>query len=276
MFPAIRSIRSTTPLAATRLHHHHPPQPPPPPSRLLPHDSPTSTPPSSSSSSPSSSPPYHLTRFKFVTYLATPEYGDISTQAHRVEEETYETVGTSKQALLDAERKVVQIILHGIVNDIYSTGDACPNAQCSGDVESYRTIDARVSEDNTLGPMPQRQMTFKQNSSSLAPKRQHVSHHNSSEPEIQDHSNEPSNSTLVPEVVPTADTTQTAMTDLDILFSPMFDEYFNGGNQGVSKSSAHSDNHQQDTSPQLNVQPTSEPSTLTTNVNAAETTTIKK
>ncbi|GJS82920.1 retrovirus-related pol polyprotein from transposon TNT 1-94 [Tanacetum coccineum] len=50
----------------------------------------------------------------------------------------------------------------------------------------------------------------------------------------------------------------------------MFDEYFNGGNQDVSNSSATFDNQQKDATPQLNVQTTSEPSTPTTNVNAEE------
>ncbi|GJW96046.1 hypothetical protein Tco_0177854 [Tanacetum coccineum] len=49
----------------------------------------------------------------------------------------------------------------------------------------------------------------------------------------------------------------------------MFDEYFNGDNQVVSRSLVITDNHQQhDTSLQLNVQPVSEPSTSTTTVNA--------
>ncbi|GJR78744.1 retrotransposon protein, putative, unclassified [Tanacetum coccineum] len=49
----------------------------------------------------------------------------------------------------------------------------------------------------------------------------------------------------------------------------MFDEYFNGDNQVVSRSLVVTDNHQQhDTSLQLNVQPISEPSTSTTTVNA--------
>nr|GFC45603.1 hypothetical protein [Tanacetum cinerariifolium] len=47
--------------------------------------------------------------------------------------------------------------------------------------------------------------------------------------------------------------------------------YFNGGNQDVSKSFAFSDNlQQQDTSPTLNVQHTSVPTTSTKIVNAKE------
>ncbi|GJS09713.1 retrovirus-related pol polyprotein from transposon TNT 1-94 [Tanacetum coccineum] len=85
------------------------------------------------------------------------------------------------------------------------------------------------------------------------------------------HNNEPSSSTLVPKVVPSANTTYTSsLQELELMFSPMLDEYFNGGNRGVSKSSALFDNQQHDTPPQLHVQPTLEPSTPTTNVNAEE------
>ncbi|GKF04619.1 hypothetical protein Tco_0035287 [Tanacetum coccineum] len=54
------------------------------------------------------------------------------------------------------------------------------------------------------------------------------------------------------------------------MFSPMYEEFFNGGNQGVSKSFALSNNHHKDTSSQLNVQPTSEASTPATNNNVEE------
>ncbi|GKC13600.1 hypothetical protein Tco_1010382 [Tanacetum coccineum] len=94
----------------------------------------------------------------------------------------------------------------------------------------------------------------------LAPKRQMNSDHNSSELAIQDHINEQSSLKLVPNVVPPADKTATSQQELELLFSPMYEEYFNAGNQSVSKSSALSDNLQQhDTQPTLNVQPTLEP-----------------
>ncbi|GJU52579.1 hypothetical protein Tco_1226293 [Tanacetum coccineum] len=74
-----------------------------------------------------------------------------------------------------------------------------------------------------------------------------------------------------PEVVSHAYLTDTSsLQELELLFTPLFDEYFNGGNHDVSNSFALSDNHQKDTSPQLNVQPTLEPSNPTTNVNAEE------
>ncbi|GJS08939.1 hypothetical protein Tco_0365735 [Tanacetum coccineum] len=55
---------------------------------------------------------------------------------------------------------------------------------------------------------------------------------------IHDHSNEPSSSKLVPKVVPPADKTATSQQELELLFSPIYEDYFKAGNQSVSKSSA--------------------------------------
>ncbi|GJT94688.1 hypothetical protein Tco_1090206 [Tanacetum coccineum] len=64
-----------------------------------------------------------------------------------------------------------------------------------------------------------------------------------------------------------------SLQELDLLFSPTYDEYFTAGNQSVSNPSALSGNLQkQDTKPTLNVQPTLEPTTPT-NVNVEETNT---
>ncbi|GJY08157.1 hypothetical protein Tco_0375211 [Tanacetum coccineum] len=77
---------------------------------------------------------------------------------------------------------------------------------------------------------------------------------------IHDHSNEPSSSKLVLKVVPRADKTATSQQELELLFSPMYEEYFNAGNPSVSKYSAPSDNLQQhDTQPIANIHPTLEP-----------------
>ncbi|GKF17092.1 hypothetical protein Tco_0062010, partial [Tanacetum coccineum] len=75
----------------------------------------------------------------------------------------------------------------------------------------------------------------------------------------------------VPNVSPLADTNTPSLQELDFLFSPLFKEYFTAGNQSVSKSSSLFDNSkQQDTQPTTNIQPTTEPITPTTNVNAEE------
>ncbi|GJY69486.1 hypothetical protein Tco_0472468 [Tanacetum coccineum] len=98
-----------------------------------------------------------------------------------------------------------------------------------------------------------------------------TSNHNSAELGIHDHDNEPSSSKLVPKVVPPADKTATSQQELKLLFSTMYEEYFNVGNPSVSKSSALSDNLQQhDTQPTTNIHPTSEPINPLTNVNVEE------
>ncbi|GKB21883.1 hypothetical protein Tco_0855806 [Tanacetum coccineum] len=57
---------------------------------------------------------------------------------------------------------------------------------------------------------------------------------------------------------------------LDLLFVPLYDEFFNDGTSRVNKSSSPTDNStQQDTPPTMNIHPTSEPSTPT-NVYAEE------
>ncbi|GKE03442.1 hypothetical protein Tco_1395460, partial [Tanacetum coccineum] len=88
---------------------------------------------------------------------------------------------------------------------------------------------------------------------------------------IQDHNNEPSSSTLVPNVSPPANTNALSIQELEFLFSPLFEEYFTAGNQSVLKSSSLSDNSaKQNTQPIANIQPTTEMITPTKNVNAEE------
>ncbi|GJS77689.1 hypothetical protein Tco_0727570 [Tanacetum coccineum] len=58
--------------------------------------------------------------------------------------------------------------------------------------------------------------------------------------------------------------------ELDLLFGPLYDEFFNDGTSRVNKSSSLTDNSiQKDTPPSMNIQPPSEPSTPT-NVHAEE------
>ncbi|GJU46897.1 hypothetical protein Tco_1204163 [Tanacetum coccineum] len=68
---------------------------------------------------------------KYVTVLATPESPDVEGSLQPLTEklkETYKTISADIQNQLDVKAEVVQIILKGIDNDIYSTVDACPNA----------------------------------------------------------------------------------------------------------------------------------------------------
>ncbi|GKC87046.1 retrovirus-related pol polyprotein from transposon TNT 1-94 [Tanacetum coccineum] len=81
------------------------------------------------------------------------------------------------------------------------------------------------------------------------------------------------NSDLVPQlqnVSLLADTTTPSQQELDLLFGPLYDEFFNAGTSRVNKSSSATNNStQQDTLPTTNIHPTSEPLTPT-NVHAEE------
>ncbi|GJX68070.1 hypothetical protein Tco_0303797 [Tanacetum coccineum] len=104
-----------------------------------------------------------------------------------------------------------------------------------------------------------------------APQLQKLFVHNSTELGIQDHINEPLTSKLVPNVVPSVDISDTSQQELDLLFSPLYEEYFTAGNQSVSKSFALLDNSpQQDIQPPLNVQPIIELIIQKTTIHAKE------
>ncbi|GKB19773.1 hypothetical protein Tco_0853696 [Tanacetum coccineum] len=95
--------------------------------------------------------------------------------------------------------------------------------------------------------------------SGLVPQRQKASDYDNPDPapELQN-------------VSPSADTTVPSQQELDLLFGPLYDEFFNDGTSRVNKSSSPTDNSApQDTHPSMNIQPPSEPSTPT-NVHAEE------
>nr|GEU34647.1 integrase, catalytic region, zinc finger, CCHC-type, peptidase aspartic, catalytic [Tanacetum cinerariifolium] len=107
--------------------------------------------------------------------------------------------------------------------------------------------------------------------SGLAPQLQKTSDYNSLELRIQDYNNEPSSLKLVLNVSPSTDTNASSLQELEFLFSPLFKEYFTVGNRSVSKSFGLSDNSkQQDIQPTTNIQPSTELTTPTTNVNPEE------
>ncbi|GJZ22877.1 retrovirus-related pol polyprotein from transposon TNT 1-94, partial [Tanacetum coccineum] len=99
-------------------------------------------------------------------------------------------------------------------------------------------------DNNTSGLVPQRQKASDYDNSGPAPQLQNVS--------------------------PSADTTVPSQQELDLLFGPLYDEFFNAGTSSVNKSSSPTDNSkQQDTPPTMNIQSSTEPTTPT-NVNAEE------
>ncbi|GJV52527.1 retrovirus-related pol polyprotein from transposon TNT 1-94 [Tanacetum coccineum] len=65
-----------------------------------------------------------------------------------------------------------------------------------------------------------------------------TSDHNRSELDTQDHNNEPSSSKLVPNVSLPTDTDAPSLQELDLLFSPLYEEFFTAGNPKVAESSS--------------------------------------
>nr|GEV95986.1 uncharacterized mitochondrial protein AtMg00810-like [Tanacetum cinerariifolium] len=73
---------------------------------------------------------------------------------------------------------------------------------------------------------------------------------------------------LIQHVLPSADTTVPSQQELDLLFGPFYDEFFNTGTSSVNKSSSPTDNSKhRDTPPITNIQSSIEP-TNPTNENA--------
>ncbi|GKC85112.1 retrovirus-related pol polyprotein from transposon TNT 1-94, partial [Tanacetum coccineum] len=71
-------------------------------------------------------------------------------------------------------------------------------------------------------------------------------------------------------VSPSADTKVPSQQELDLLFGPLYDEFFIAGTSRINKSSSPTDNSDpQDTHPSTNIHPTTEPSSPT-NVHAEE------
>ncbi|GKD21032.1 hypothetical protein Tco_1222735 [Tanacetum coccineum] len=92
-----------------------------------------------------------------------------------------------------------------------------------------------------------------------------------SELRIYDHNNEPSSSKLVPKVVPSTNITTLTQHKLDLLFGPLYDEFFTAGTSSVNKSSSPTDNSkQQDTPPPATTQSTTELITPTTTITAED------
>ncbi|GKF54016.1 hypothetical protein Tco_0160926, partial [Tanacetum coccineum] len=102
--------------------------------------------------------------------------------------------------------------------------------------------------------------TFVANDTSgLVPQRQKALDYDNSDPDPQ-----------LQNVSPSADTTVPSQQELDLLFGPLYDEFFNAGTSRVNKYSSPTDNSaQRYTLPSTNIHPITEPSNPT-HVNAEE------
>nr|GEV09799.1 hypothetical protein [Tanacetum cinerariifolium] len=95
--------------------------------------------------------------------------------------------------------------------------------------------------------------------SGLVPQRQKASDYDNSGPVLKLQNGSPSADTIVP-----------SQKELDLLFGPLYDEFFNAGTSSVNKSSSPTENYkQQDTPSIMNIQSSTEP-TNSTHVNAKE------
>ncbi|GJZ08227.1 retrovirus-related pol polyprotein from transposon TNT 1-94 [Tanacetum coccineum] len=95
--------------------------------------------------------------------------------------------------------------------------------------------------------------------SGLVPQRQKTSDYDNPDP-----------SPELQNVSPSADTTVPSQQELDLLFGPLYDEFFNAGTLRVNNSSSPTDDSaKQDTLPSMNIHTTTEPSTPT-NVHVEE------
>ncbi|GJS22370.1 gag-pol polyprotein [Tanacetum coccineum] len=124
----------------------------------------------------------------------------------------------------------------------------CHNELTSGEIVSLKILmsfnyETSVAND-TSGLVPQRQKPSDYDHPDPVPELQNVS--------------------------PSADTTVPSQQELDLLFGPLYDEFFYDGTSRVNKSSSPTNNSApQDTHPSTNIHPTSETSTPT-NVHAEE------
>nr|GEW39109.1 retrovirus-related Pol polyprotein from transposon TNT 1-94 [Tanacetum cinerariifolium] len=97
------------------------------------------------------------------------------------------------------------------------------------------------------------EMSVANDTTGLVPQRQKASDYDNSGPIPQ-----------LQNVSPSADTIVPLQQESDLLFGPLYDEFFNAGTSSVNKSSSPTNNStQQDTLPLMNIHPTSEPSTPT-------------
>ncbi|GKD14774.1 retrovirus-related pol polyprotein from transposon TNT 1-94 [Tanacetum coccineum] len=102
------------------------------------------------------------------------------------------------------------------------------------------------------------------------PKLKYVKDQLCSSCEASDYDNTTPSTRQLQNVSPSVDTTVPSQQELDIVFGLLYDEFFNTGTSRVNKSSSPTDNSApQGTYPLTNIQPTSEPTTLT-NAHAEE------
>ncbi|GJV68646.1 putative zinc finger, CCHC-type containing protein, partial [Tanacetum coccineum] len=151
------------------------------------------------------------------------------------------------------------------LDNMKEKGDPCILVGYSTQSKGYRVYNKRtrfIVESIHLGFDEIKEMSetsVANDTSGLVPQRQKASDYDNPDPapELQN-------------VSSSADTTVPSQQELDLLFGPLYDEFFNDGTSRVNKSSSPTDNSApQDTHPSTNIHPTSEPTTQT-NVHTEE------
>ncbi|GJR43968.1 retrovirus-related pol polyprotein from transposon TNT 1-94 [Tanacetum coccineum] len=133
----------------------------------------------------------------------------------------------------------------GNLDKMKEKGDPCILVGYSTQFDEIKEMSETSVDNDTSGLVPQRQKALDYDNADHVSQLQHVS--------------------------PSADITAPSQQELDILFGPMYDEFFNAGTSSLNKSSSPTDNSkQQDTPPATNNQSPTEPITPTTNVHAEE------
>ncbi|GJV37521.1 hypothetical protein Tco_1409998 [Tanacetum coccineum] len=141
-----------------------------------------------------------------VTTPAIPGTDDSPAVPEQITVKTVTNMTPENRAHLESEKEAIHLILNGIGNGIYSTVDACQTVQ-----EMWEAIE-RLQQ----GLVPQRQNASDYDNPDPTPELQNVSH--------------------------SADITVPSQQELDVLFGPLYDEFFNDGTSRVNKSSFPTNN----------------------------------
>nr|GEV78641.1 hypothetical protein [Tanacetum cinerariifolium] len=148
------------------------------------------------------------------------------------------------------------------LNKMKEKGDPCILVGYSTQSKGYRVYNKRtrlIVESIHLKFDELKEMSEKSvanDTSGLVPQRQKASDYDNSDP--------------VPQILPLADTTVPSQQELDLLFGPLYDDFFNACTLSVNKSSSPIGNSKQrDTTPTTNIQSSTEP-TNPTNANVEE------
>ncbi|GKC20686.1 retrovirus-related pol polyprotein from transposon TNT 1-94 [Tanacetum coccineum] len=187
-----------------------------------------------------SSPASKLPLFFWVEAIATACYTqNISLIIPRHEKTSYQIINDRKPSLthLHIFGCTCYITRDGEnLNKIKEKGDPCILVGYSTQSKRYRVYNKRTrliveSIHINFDEIKKLSKVSDYDNSCPVPQLQKTSDHNHSELRIHDFSNEPSSSTLVPNVSPPADTNASSIQELEFLFSPLFEEYFTAGNQ---------------------------------------------